>query len=785
MNSLSNATLFTIFLALGAPHIAQAQDKKPKELTKSETPKTTTEKNETSTQPDIPSPSKPKRPNTVTIIGSKEEARGLPGSAFFIDSGDIRDNTYDDINQILRKVPGATLRSEDGFGLFPNISLRGVDTNRSSKVTIMEDGVLVAPAPYSAPSAYYSPTGGRMYGIEIIKGSSQIQHGPHITGGVINYLSTPIPTTPSGYLKTIYGTDNEYRLHLNYGATHELSDGSRFGYVGEFYYRSSEGFKDIDNSANFDVDRNTGFRNIEPMFKVMWEPNSERYQRFEFKYGYTDRDANETYTGLSEADFKANPTRRYQATRFDEIDSYQNRIYLRHFIEVDDTLSIETTAYYNNFHRNWYKLHDLRSVPDGMGGTTNMSISSALAGANGGRGLALLNGTGEGTLRVRANNRDYYAYGVEVRPTWEFESQGVNHTITLGIRYHVDRVRRFQRNDFFAQDAMGLITSFTRGTNGDAGNRRQETRALAIFLQDKIEIGKFTITPGVRVEQLWQDHDDFDRPDRTGTNSMSLLGGGVGVTYKASENLTLLAGIHRGFSPPNPRAAVKDGLEEEKSTALEAGFRYQDGSFGLEVIGFYTHFEDLIVLGNIGGAGGGESENVGEVDSLGVEILFQYDPLHGQGCGYQMPSFISFTYNDATLDGDANSTDPESIFAGGLDNNKVPYIPEYSLTLGTGVELTNKKAGVFITANFVDDVFTTASNTTSLTDPDGDPDSRFGELDSRWIVDISAYVQLKENVKLLGGIHNVFDEEYVASRHPHGPRPGRPRFFYIGLEMKF
>ena len=29
----------------------------------------------------------------------------------------------------------------------------------------------------------------------------------------------------------------------------------------------------------------------------------------------------------------------------------------------------------------------------------------------------------------------------------------------------------------------------------------------------------------------------------------------------------------------------------------------------------------------------------------------------------------------------------------------------------------------------------------------------------------------------------LLGEEYVASRHPHGPRPGPPLFAYAGLEV--
>ena len=83
---------------------------------------------------------------------------------------------------------------------FPISSLRGVDPLRSAKVTIMEDGIPASPSPFSDPAAYYSPTAGRMSGFEILKGTSQLKYGPNTTGGIINYISTPIPDKQSLHL---------------------------------------------------------------------------------------------------------------------------------------------------------------------------------------------------------------------------------------------------------------------------------------------------------------------------------------------------------------------------------------------------------------------------------------------------------------------------------------------------------------------------------------------------------------------------------------------------------
>lgn len=718
----------------------------------------------------------------VLIIGQQSDVFRIPGSAHLVDSEELRELAYDDVNRALRRVPGVYVREEDGYGLFPNISLRGVDGSRSAKVTLMEDGILAAPAPYAAPSAYYSPTTGRMSGIEVLKGTSQIKFGPHTTGGAINYLSTMVPEEQETYLRAQFGDDNEYRVHANHGGMLS-TDVGRVGYLVEFYLRGTDGFKSIDETPDFTDGDDTGFTNIEPMAKLFWESNSAFYQRVEFKYGFTDAEADETYLGLSTADLRRDANRRYSASRFDNIQREHHRTYLRHFMSPTDSLNIVSTAYYNKFSRNWYKLQDIRNIG---GSGMNQSLSSALAGAASvfaGDGLACLRGDLDCSLRVRANARDYYSWGVQSEGVLRFDQGPLSHTLTVGVRYHNDEEDRFQHQDTYTQAATGAITDIARGVAGSQDNREAEVNAIATWFEDRVEYGRWWLTAGMRFEHLMLDNRDF-RPGRTsGDTEIDMFGGGIALGYQLSDTWQAFGGVHFGFSPPSPGGAVNNGLEEETSVGYEIGVRYASANGALtgELVGFLTDFEDLIVVSNIGGTGTGIDENFGEVQSYGVELGAEMDLGALQGWSFSNIYHMAFTYTDATQQNDARSTDPESIFSFGRDGNDVPYIPSYQLNIGASLDFG--KFGMNINANFVDETFTSASNAPLELNGIGAPDARFGTTDAYETVDLAAHVKLRKNVKVFAGIHNLFDAEYIVSRQPHGARVGLDQTWFTGIEF--
>lgn len=702
----------------------------------------------------------------LVVIGSKDRVLDLVGSAAYLDKSDMDRQHYENINRLLAKVPGVYIREEDGYGNFPNISLRGNLGTRSEKSTIMEDGILMVPAPYSAPAAYYSPNAARMSAFEVMKGSSQVKYGPNSTGGVINYLSTPIPQEATFYGKFLYGSDATFSGHAYYGDTIETEAGT-FGYLLEMYYKQTDGFRKIQGHAG----RNTGFHRSEPMLKLSWEPKTDLKQKFEFKIGYTDFDADESYLGMTREDLGKNPYGRYAATMFDNIDTLQTRTYLRYSMDPRDNLHLEATAYYNRFNRNWYKLNKINGT----------SLHKALINTNLVTGLQGL--TAGDILDIKANNRDYYSYGVQFAGTYSFTTGALDHSLDLGLRLHKDRIRRFQWVDKYASDGNGSFNLSSLGVHGSDSNRRQETKALSAYVEDSIKTGKWTFRPGIRLEWMDYHYQDYKKHVDL-SDTLALLSGGAGFSYAVSDEQKVFGGIYRGVSTPSPQGYTATGskhVDEETSIAYELGIRHYDANKGFraELVGFYTDYDNLIAPAT--GLGLGQVKNGGAARVYGIEALLTYDLASSANKSFSLPVYLSATWTKATLTKNLD-TDSGNIFTdfrgGNEDGKDMPYIPEWKIAAGIGLDMTQWGANLDVT--YVSSMYGTAGNyKTALVS------AREGKIDDSILVDLSAWYKINDNWKLIAGIQNVFDEEDVVSLIPEGARMGRGRHFYAGFEVQF
>lgn len=710
----------------------------------------------------------------LTVIGSGEAVWELVGSAAYVDAEEIRSEGLPNINRVLAKVPGVYAREEDGFGNFPNISMRGADGTRSSKVTMMEDGILAAPAPYAAPAAYYSPRIGRMDGLEVLKGSSQVRYGPHTTGGVLNYLSTPVPEEMSFFTRNTYGSFNTWSSHSWFGDTVETESG-RFGYLLELHGQQSDGFRELP------MGRDSGFRLFEPMLKMFWEPDTALKQRFEFKIGYTDFEADEGYLGLTESDARWRPDARYAATAFDQIDSEAWRSYLKWTAEPTEDLFLESALYWTEFERNWYKLDHVSAVMspavDGRGRIIGRaSLHKALLDP----GLtAVLRGMAPGSTGVKANARDYRTYGWQNTASWSFGSGEASHELSAGLRFHYDRVFREQWVDVFNADGAGGFTPFRRGTPGEEGNRLEEVFASSLFIEDEIVVGALTLRPGLRYEYLDMASTDFNAGTGEMSDKLSVWSAGVGAGYEIDEANRLYGGIYRGISTPGANSYINGGVREEESIGYEFGYRHRnDAGLTADVAAFFTDFDNLIGVDAGLGAGGVGNQNAGAAEVWGFEGLVAYDPGVDRGWNFGLPMYFSATWTSAELKQSLAAGGSDNIYAGGLPGADIPYVPEWKLAAGIGFE--GEGWGASLDAVYASHSHGTAKNLAAPA-----TSAREGKIDALLVFDLSGYYQLNESLRLVGGVQNLFDERAVVTRIPEGPRTNAGRTVYAGFEAQF
>lgn len=700
-----------------------------------------------------------------TILGNKFVAQNRTGASYFLSTEELNDFGYSDINRALKAVPGVNFYEEDGFGLRPNISLRGTSPQRSSKITLMEDGVLIAPAPYSSPAAYYFPSIARMEAVEILKGSSQVQYGPFTTGGVINMISTTIPEeNVKAKFQSSYGSYNSNQIYTSIGQSSE-----NIGYVIEYLSMSSDGFKQLNMLEN------TGFDITDLMGKIriQSDKNSSTPQFFEVKYHLFDELSNETYLGITKQDFENTPFIRYATSQQDKMDAKQTQLMLTHSINLTPRFTIVTNGYKNIFSRNWYKLNNVvlnnvsKSLDDVLNNPLeNLDFLNVLKGEVNSERDALI---------LRANNRVYTSMGFQTKIDihWYGNSGGF-HDIEVGARYHFDEEDRFQWEDGY-QIQNNSLSLTSQGAKGAKGNRIASATAFASYVLYKYKFNNFTFTPGIRIESINLKRVDYgsSNPNRNYQNSdvrendITAFIPGIGFNYTYSNQVSFFGGVHKGFSPPGNAP----GEKPEKSTNFELGSRFANGKLTGEFIGYFNDYTNLLGsdLAASGGTGSLDQFNAGSVHVSGIELLLNYNFTPPEA-SIQLPFSFAYTLTNAFFQSSFGSD--EDIWGVVNFGDRVPYIPKNQWTLTARLEhnryeinLSSRFNGAF--------AIQAVSSLVGFSE----------DVPSNFIVDFFARYHINKQLRLTAQIVNLFNEVYLASRVPAGFRPGHPFGLTLGIQL--
>lgn len=735
---------------------------------------------------------KPIKVPLTEVIGTGPEAmEHRPGSGRVITKERIEQNRRFTINEALREVPGVHVRDEDGLGIRPNIGIRGLDPTRSRKVHIMEDGVPIMLMPYGDPSSYYFPPIFRFDRIEVLKGSGQLLYGPQNIGGVMNLITRMPSAQPEGNFQFWGGNNNYFNTHFDYGGTWGKS-----GYLVDYTHFQSDTPRFLNIRAKVD----------DLTFKTVQEL-SDRTQILA-KLNYYREDSGIGYQGLTESEY-ASSFGRDRHTRFTN-DGFDFRRIGAH-VAVNHMFTANLTSTTNFFGhyiaRDWTRQAIAQVNTSGDGCTLPAFNSSNGICSNATQAIP---GTGQIT-----NAREYWVYGVEPRFHYNHSLLGINAEADFGARYIYEMSDRVQFQNRLTTGPA--FSCFAPGLNTCLGESNlRTTNAYALFFQERLIFGQFTITPGVRVE-----HINYDQNNRLANNGGGASGAshftevlpGVGVTYSPVKDHTLFFGAHRGMSPPQISDAITASgaevdLGPELSWTYELGARGNVTQWaGYEFTLFQMDFSNQIIAQSAAGGVGSTLTSAGETRHRGIEVATRMDLLdaftgrnpdqdimfdvnytwvaQAEFVGNRRSSLgcISLTPAERAAEGcvspsTGNPTNPVSI-----TGNRLPYSPRHLLTAGIAYNNRAFAPGAFNARLEVQCVSDQFGDDRNLVDPT--PNGQRGVVRGWCMLNaaVNQYVK-KINTTFFFTGKNMLDQETIVDR-TRGIYPGLPALWQAGAKWTF
>jgi Fe(3+) dicitrate transport protein len=691
--------------------------------------------------PEAPKTEKEETGGEVRIIGNKADSlQKVPGSGTVITPEALRRQQPVDTAEVLRRVPGVQVRQEFSGGSRIDVSIRGLESGRSRRVLMLEDGIPIALNPYSEPDLNHAPVIERYRSIEVVKGSGNILFGPQTLAGTINFITIAPPDHQTVTADVDYGTYGYVRGMAQYGDT--IGDAR---YVTQVLYRHGEGF------------RNQPFDQVSGLAKVV-VPTGKSGEAT-VKLDFQRDDAASDDIGVTRDMFKANPRR---PTLSPDAQSIMNRYAasLTHEERLGSSTKLKTLVYGYMSDRDWRR-------PDW---TRNPAPGDHYLRVNGDPsvpGGAIFFQNGNSILA-----RDYSVIGVEPRFEHRWKLGAVEQTFDFGGRLLEEQAHYQQRTGAYPQTWSGALDF----------EQKRKSLAGAVYLQDRIAFGEnLIVTPGIRVEAVHSktytlrenDLDKYDTGDKTTTGVIP----GIGIVY-GTKRASVFGNMHYGFAPPRITSSVSahgagQMLEGDRGISYELGTRGQQTRWlRAEATGFLSNYMNQVSV-NPNTSGEGNLADVGATNIYGVEsgLVLSFDKIVDAlpSAGLEAVDLgARYTYSHATFR------------YGPLAGKFLPYAPLHSLNANVDVEHRTGFGGQ-VAYTFVSSQFTDGSNTV--------PEDVFGvvgRINERHIFDATAHYRWKPTgLTFRLSAKNVFDTTYIIARRPEGIFPGPYRQILAGVRWEF
>lgn len=668
----------------------------------------------------------------VDVIGRPENLANIPGSAEVVDPRTLETSRVFTANEALRKVPGIHARDEEGFGLRPNIGIRGLNPTRSTKVTLLEDGIPLAYAPYGDNASYYHPPIDRFERIEVLKGAGQILFGPQTIGGVINYITPTPPQKFGGYVSGALGNRDYFNGKVQAGGSGMLLDYTR---------KQGDGARDNIHSALNDLN-----------FKKVFALGTS--QAVTLRANYFAEDSTVTYSGLTDAEFR-NFGPRFNPFRNDKFEIDRYGLSATHEWQASRDALLLTNLYFSDFARDWWRQSST---------TTDAQCGAAFVTART-NGAAVNPDT---CNSIQGRLRRYYTWGVEPRLRLTHAAFGMASELQAGVKAHFETQKRRQVNGNSPTARTGTLVE----------DNRRETEAYSAFVQNRFSSGRWSVTPGLRYERIESERTD-NLTRVTGTDSLRQWIPSLGATYNLAPTTTIFAGVHRGFAPPRTEDVIagtgtSTDVGPEISTNWELGVRSEPRpGTNLQATLFRNDFKRQIAVGSI--AGGNTPLAEGKTLYQGLEFSGHVGLPAGwyaRGAYTFLPTADQVTEFRQVVGG--------ALVPGSASGKRLPYAPKHLLTAALGYAVGPLDAQ--LEAVYIGEQFSDFANADAAP---ANGNGQIGKLARQtvWNAALNYYLKPQKTALFLA-VKNLADKVYIVDR-TRGIQVGSPRLVQAGIKYAF
>jgi Fe(3+) dicitrate transport protein len=619
--------------------------------------------------------------------------------------------------EVLNRIPGVNAPENNGTGshdMALNFGIRGLNPRLAARSTVLMDGIPVPFAPYGQPQLSFAPISmGNMDAVDVVRGGGAVRYGPQNVGGIVNFVTRAIPDAPTvkGGIQTETSPSSS---HDGFKTTGNLLAGGTAdnGLGGAILYSGVRG-GDWREHSDTQID--------DLILKGKYQIDEANSLNAEAQYYEGEADMP---GGLSVADYDADP---YQSTRLKDKFWGRRTMFNIGYRYQEDAREFTVNSFFTKTLRSGY--------------------------------------LDQGSF-VSLSPREYWVRGLETRFAQGFGLGSTQHEIGVGYRYinEAGHELRYRENT-----ALNLLPSTDSRNDRDT---RGSTEAHAFFIDDRIDIGKWTFTPGIRYEMIDSaQSNNLTHVKYQGDYNTALPA--LNVLYHMTENWNLYANTEGSFGSVQysqmPNRVAGGEVKPEKARTWELGTRYDNGNLRAEIGAFLINFDNQYESNQT-------NDTViarGETRHQGIETSLNYalDGLSPMLSGFDV--YATYAYVDATIRED-----------GPNKGNRVPFSSKHKGTLG--VSYTDGPWKLNMDSSYQSSQFADNANT-STESADGSTGRIPGYMlfSSRAAYDFGPQMS---DLNVAVGVKNIFNHEYFTRSfddNNKGKYVGEPRTLYVQTSVAF